>query len=123
MPFSRFVIPAAMLMIVGSSAPALAGTVSYVGGQAQWQSTRCTEPSPPASLLAVSSDSSASNINQLMEDYNAYSDQMQMYMNCVSNESQSDADSTSKAIIASAQATIDASQRKVAALHETLSSK
>ena len=112
---------AASLVLVSGAASA--GNLTFSGGKSEWHSTRCTEPVTPPSLLNMDSDSPAGGMNGLMETYNAYADQMQQYMNCVSGEGQSDADTASQTIISSAQTTISDAQHRVASMHDALQAK
>ncbi len=100
-----------------------AGTLNVTNGQATWQSTKCTEPVEPASLMALSSNSRANDVNQTIAAYNQYVPAMQDYMNCLSNEAQTDASATNDAITHSAQEQIDKAQQKVSALNAALKSK
>ena len=105
------------------SAPVLAGNMLTTGGKAQWQSTNCKEPVEPGTLKGLHGESHAEFLNAKMESYNAYANRMQEYMNCVSKEAESDSTSTNQTISDSAQATIDAAQKKVSALHDSLQPK
>jgi len=105
------------------AATASAGNVTLSGGQSSWQSTRCTEPAAPASLLAMDRESRASDVNISMQSYNAYAAKMQDYMNCLSNEAQADSDLAGKTILQSAQNAIEAAKRKVDTLHDPLKTK
>ena len=110
-------------VVVASAVPARAGSLGLTEGKIQWQSTRCPEPVMPASLLAADSETSASGMNTLLEDYNAYAGKMQEYMNCVSDEGQGDAISVSQSIVGQAQDVVQAAQGKVSALLDTLETK
>ena len=110
-------------LLVMAATPALAGNLSFAEGQPQWQSTRCTEPVMPPSLAAVNSETRASDMNALMQTYNDYAGKMQDYMNCVSDEAESDSGTTSQAIINSARTTIGIAQGKVSGLQLALKKK
>lgn len=112
---------AATLTLV--SAPVFAGNLSLSDGKAQWQTTACVEPTAPASLLTVDKETHAGDMNKLMENYNAYSTNMQAYMDCVSKEAESDSGAVNQAITRSAQVTIAGAQNKVSAMHDALQSK
>jgi hypothetical protein len=105
-----------MVAIVMAISPAFAGNLNVANGQAAWQSTKCTEPVEPPALAALGPETRASSMNNVITQYNVYASAMQEYMNCVSNEAQTDANATADAITHSAQAIIDNAQKKVAAL-------
>ena len=105
------------------SGTAMAGNLTTANGKTDWQSTACPEPAEPASWLAVRNETHAGDMNTLMEAYNNYVDQMQKYMNCVSDEADTDAGATSQSIIDSAQGTIGTAQKKVTSLYDALQGK
>lgn len=105
------------------AAAAQAGTVSINNGQINWQSTRCAMPVEPPSLLAVNSETRAEDMNVLMTQYNGYVQQMQAYMDCVSNEAQTDSGAAAQAITHSAQSIIENAQQHVTTLGATLNGK
>ncbi len=112
---------AAVLALV--SGVASAGNLTLANGKAQWQSSTCTEPTMPPSLLVVDKETSAGDMNTLMENYNAYANNMQSYMNCVSKEADADQTITNQAIVQSAEVSIGAAQSKVRGLHDALQAK
>ena len=110
-------------LLVTASASAFAGNLTLQDGKAHWQSTNCTEPTAPESLLAVNKDTHASEMNTLMENYNAYATNMQYYMDCVSKEAEADSASINQAIAQSAKGSITAAQDKVMKMHDALQAK
>lgn len=116
-PLSLLVVPAVLMVV---SAPVFAGNLTFADGKAQWQATGCTEPLMPPALATVSSETHASDMNILMESYNAYAGKMQEYMKCLSSEAETDSGVASQAVISSAQEIINAAQQKVNGLHDTL---
>lgn len=114
---------AAFLAALTFAAAAQAGNLTLSGGNGQWQSSGCTEPTPPASLLAADRETHAGDMNKMMEGYNAYATAMHAYMTCVSKEAESDGSAAAATISQGANATIQGAQGKVDALHATLSKK
>ncbi len=111
------------LTMAAFSAPAMAGTLTFANGQATWQSTQCTEPKAPPSLLEADRHTPAEGMNVLMTQYNQYAQQMQAYMDCLSNEAQNDSGVAGQAIVTSARGIIDEAHQKVSALGATLQKK
>ena len=112
---------AASLVLVSSSA--FAGSMSLSNGKAIWQTSNCTEPTAPPSLLAADKETHAGDMNHMMENYNAYAANMQTYMNCISKEAETDSGSINEAITKSAQASIEAAHKKVSDFHDALQAK
>ena len=112
---------AGVLML--ATAPAMAGTLTFSGGQGSWKSTKCIEPSAPQSLLDANPETPASNMNAMVTEYNGYVGAMQAYMNCISGEAQNDSETANKTISQSAQAEIQAASQKVSSLGATLNSR
>lgn len=121
MRVSSILLSAALLTLPAVAVQA--GNPSLVDGKAEWHSTSCKEPVMPASLVGADKETSGSDMNKLMESYNAYSGAMQAYMNCVSKEAETDQNTTSQVIMQSAQGIIQEAQKKVMTLHDTLQSK
>jgi hypothetical protein len=86
--------------------PAFAGQVDIVEGRIQWRPTQCSVPAPPPSLVSVDPETRAEDMNTRVTLYNQYVQAASVYMNCLSNESQADANAASKAIVASGTAAI-----------------
>ncbi len=107
------VILAGVLLL---SAPALAGNVTVTNGQAGWQSTQCAAPSIPPSLTVADRMTPADDMNTRVLQYNEYVGLMQIYMECMSNEAQNDANLTAQAIVNAGQATIEQAHKSVDAL-------
>ncbi|MBV8060697.1 MAG: hypothetical protein JO253_04130 [Alphaproteobacteria bacterium] len=112
-----------LLTVMLTFGSAHAGTVAISNGQINWQSTRCTPPAEPPSLLMANSETGADTMNQLMTQYNGYTQQVQVYMDCVSSEAQVDSGSAAQAITHSAQAIIEGAQQNVTQLGNTLKAK
>lgn len=111
------------VVLTSLSGAAFAGNLSLSTGKSLWQSTGCTEPTPPPSLLAADKESHAGSMNKLMENYNAYSMNMQNYMNCISKEAEADSEIANQTISRDAQVEIGAAQKKVADIHDALQPK
>ncbi len=112
----RFLIVPIMAMLIAGTAPAFAGNLTFSNGRSQWQSTRCTEPVTPPAFASVNSETPAGSMNELSASYNTYATQMQSYMDCISDEAQSDSGMANQVIGQSAQTTIEAAQHKVTML-------
>lgn len=78
------VMPAALLFIIAAG-PALAGSLTYQGGRADWQSTNCQQPQQPNFVTGAANTLSA-NVNA----YNDYTRNVQSYLNCINQEAQQD---------------------------------
>src|SRR5262249_47024047 len=111
--FSVFL--AAVLLI---ATPAMAGNVTSTDNQVSWQSTQCKAPKAPASVAAADRHSKAEDMNKRVTAYNEYVQQVQAYMDCVSNEAQADANSANQSITGAAQKQIDEARKSVTALAE-----
>ena len=112
-----------LLITAVTTSAVLAGNLATADGKTTWQSTSCKEPVEPASLVKADRNTGADDMNKLLQAYNGYADQMQGYMNCVNKEAEDDVTSASQAISGSAGSTIDAAQKKVSTLHDTLQAK
>ncbi|MFY9288153.1 MAG: hypothetical protein WAO98_06590 [Alphaproteobacteria bacterium] len=102
-----------LLALLMSITTATAGEVTVANGQATWRSTQCVQPTTPPSLLEADRLSPANDMNVLVTQYNEYVKLMRIYMDCMSNEAQNDANATSNAIVASAQAALNDTQKNV----------
>ena len=87
--------------------PALAGNVGLSEGKPTWESTKCTAPTPPKSVLEADRHSAANDVNVLVTQYNQYVAQTEAYMNCMSEDAENDANATSIGIASAAKAKID----------------
>jgi hypothetical protein len=103
-----------MTGIILFASPVYAGTLTGADGHATWQSTQCKEPLEPSSIMRAHHEMPAERMNILMSQYNDYVKAMQGYLDCVSNEAQTDSNTANQAISSGAQGIIDASQKKVA---------
>jgi hypothetical protein len=104
------------LTILGAF-PAAAGTVTVTDGNVTaWQSTGCVEPPAPPALVKADRETQGENMNLLVSQYNDYAQLMEVYMNCISTESQNDAARTGEAIVQSARGQIDAARAKLDSL-------
>jgi hypothetical protein len=98
------------------ASPAFAGEVTITNGQATWRSTQCMAPVTPAVLNGTSSEAAASDVNTRVTQYNDYTRLVQVYLDCMSNEAQTDATGASSAVIASATAQMNEVQQRANAL-------
>jgi hypothetical protein len=112
-----------MTGIIAFSAPAYAGTLTYTDGHAVWQSTQCTQPTEPSSIAHAHHEMPADKMNVLMTQYNQYVAAMQSYLDCVSNEAQTDSTTANQAISTGAQSAIDAAQKKITEVGQDLKAK
>jgi len=99
--------------------PALAGNLTFDGGQTAWHSTQCTKPSPPPAVVAAHANTDGEDMNDLVSQYNAYVALAQDYMNCISNEADHDQTLVNQSITASAQKDIAQMQGEVDSLAPT----
>jgi hypothetical protein len=117
----RFPVAAVLITVVALfSLPAAAGNVTFVNGQAVWQSTLCPAPATPPSLANVNPEMRAEELNSLISQYNQYVQATQNYMNCISAEAQHDGETANEAIVHSGQAMIADVQKNVTVLGATL---
>lgn len=120
----RFILSILFTGIVIISLPAMAGNVVVNNGQLSWQSTQCTEPSAPSSITSSSNrEAPAEKVNRHVTAYNDYVQKSQAYMDCVSQEAQTDSKIASDAITNAAQQKIDESRKSVADLGAPLQKK
>jgi hypothetical protein len=105
-----------LVLGVVTAAPVFAGSLYFTDGRADWHSTQCSKPAAPPALTSMSPETPADDLNAKMRVYNAYTQQVQTYMNCVSDEAQKDANAASQAITASAQAVIGQTETELSAL-------
>lgn len=77
-----------LLVLVVFVLPATAGTLDYTNGAARWESTNCQKPAAPV-YNRGSADQLSANVNA----YNAYTAQVQNYLNCLNAEAQQDLNS------------------------------
>lgn len=96
------------------SGAAQAGKVSYVDGRGQWMPTGCTAPVQPQGVTK-NAEAAANAMNAAVAQHNAYVDEAQAYMECVSREAQHDAQAFGQLITTSAQDIINQTQQDVAA--------
>jgi len=98
-------------------APTFAGELSFSDGQTHWKSTQCVMPT--FNPTGITPETVANDLNLGVSRYNAYVNAAEAYMQCISLESQADANSTSKAIIKAGQDAINETQdtvKKIGAL-------
>ncbi len=91
---------------------ALAGTVNVTDGQGSWTSTKCQPPKSPEAL-SQDAEAAANDLNAQMGIHNQYVSMAQAYMNCLSQEAQSDAQVAGQIITRAAQALIQETQTQV----------
>ncbi len=103
--------------------PAMAGTISMANGTVAWQSTQCTAPVAPPSLLSADHMSAAEDMNTRVTQYNQYAVQVQSYLDCLGNEAQTDANATAQAVVASAKGRMDEVQANLRMLGAPLQPK
>ncbi|HAX92202.1 MAG TPA: hypothetical protein DCY07_08380 [Rhodospirillaceae bacterium] len=104
----RVLSSALFLCILLAAAPVLAGNVSYADMRGKWQSTQCTAPMSPAAM-ARNPESAANDLNSETARRNAFTAEVQNYMNCLSQEAHRDAEAISYMITKTAQEMIDQS--------------
>lgn len=99
-----------LLVAVGllASTPALAGNLEFKDGDAIWTSVKCTRPTPPESVLDADPETKGSRMNAIMKKRNAYAEEVESYMNCISHEAEGDQSTIVQAISSGAQKEIDA---------------
>jgi hypothetical protein len=119
---TRFLSLLILMFLALPSLSAHAGTVNATDGTGSWQSTKCTPPQSP-SALAKDPETAANDLNAAMAAHNQYVAQAESFMNCVSQEAQADAESSSKIIIRSAEEAIQQTQAKIAASAAALGGK
>lgn len=98
------------------SMPAMAGSVTSNDGQFAWQPAQCQAPVMPSSLLAADPETPADDMNKMVTEYNQYTQAMQVYLDCISKEAQTDANAIGQSITRSAQAMIDEAHKNMAQL-------
>jgi hypothetical protein len=101
----------AAVMLV--AAPALAGNLTFDGGQTVWHTTQCQKPTPPTSVLGANPETRGEQMNSLISQHNAYVDAAQTYMNCISNEADRDQTMVNQAIASGAQHEIAGMQDEI----------
>ena len=92
---------------------AYAGNLTFDNGQTIWHSTQCTKPVAPESFLKAHPETAGDEMNNLAARHNAYVDQAQKYMNCISSESESDQNMVNKAIADGAKQAISEVQAEI----------
>ena len=100
---SRLFLTACLL----ASTPAFAGNIEFNNGEASWHSLKCTKPLPPPSILEAHPETRGNAMNTLMARRNAYALSVQSYMNCISQEAETDQTILSQTIADSARQEID----------------
>lgn len=103
------------LLVLSLPLTAQAGSLSFTEGQGTWQSTKCTPPTAPGPLPS-DPETAANDLNARIAAANAYADSSKAYMDCVSDEAQSDAGSVNRVISRSVQAVMQRTQADVAAV-------
>ncbi|MDR3424663.1 MAG: hypothetical protein P4M13_06240 [Alphaproteobacteria bacterium] len=97
-----------------ASAPAFAGNLVFENGQTVWHSTQCRKPVPPAtSVINANPETAGEGMNALMDQHNAYVAAARDYMNCISNEAESDQKMVIQSITSGAQGEIAQMQADV----------
>lgn len=89
MTFTRSIAIAAVAAAAFIAAPASAGTLTYQNGQSTWEATGCTAPTAPA-FMEPSASASGNALSANTEAYNQYSQAVQAFLVCVSNEANQD---------------------------------
>lgn len=97
-------------------APAFAGEVAMNNGQTIWKSTQCAGPAVPSALSGIDSESSATDINTRIAQYNEYTKLVKAYMECLSKEAEGDSGLAANSIISAAQNEIADVRRRADAL-------
>lgn len=109
--------------VLALSSGAMAGNLSITDGKTEWKTTGCTEPTEPTSLITANPRKKSTDMNLLVEAYNDYAGKMQAYMDCISKDADTDSAAVTQTISQSAQVSIDAAQKKISAIHDTLTAK
>jgi hypothetical protein len=89
------------------AAPVFAGDLTFDNNQTVWHSSKCTRPVPPQSVQSVDPETKGNAMNALVAKRNAFADEAQEYMNCVSREAENDQNVIIQAITSGAQQEID----------------
>jgi len=106
---SRLFLTACLL----AATPAFAGNIEFNNGEASWHSLKCTKPVPPPSILEAHPETRGNAMNALIVRRNAYASNVQGYMNCISQEAESDQTILSQTIADSARQEIDAVRKEL----------
>jgi len=109
----RFFAIAAFFTVLSFAVSSHAGTANTTDGQGTWVSTKCQVPQLPQ-VLSRDPEAAANDLNAQMAQHNAFVAAAQQYMNCVSQEAQSDATATGQVITRSAQLLIEQMNAQVA---------
>ncbi|MFA5040099.1 MAG: hypothetical protein WC464_00500 [Bdellovibrionales bacterium] len=91
-----------------AASPSMAGNLTFDNGQPQWHTTNCPKPVPPESIMNADPETAGNNMNALLSKYNAYAQDAQTYMNCISNEAAEDQKTIGHTITTGAQDEITA---------------
>ena len=111
----RLAVAVSMLMSL-VAVPAFAGTVGMAEGKVNWQSTQCTAPTPPKSVIDADRHTGANDMNVLITQYNEYVVATQTYMSCLSSESENDANAVSAQVTEAGKQKIDEVQKALTSL-------
>lgn len=69
--------------------PLHAGMVNYSNGRGAWQSTTCAKPIAPT-YVGVGGETMASGMNTASSSYNAFVQETQKYLDCITEEVRND---------------------------------
>lgn len=94
------------------AAPANAGVVNFTDGGGSWRPVNCIPPTP-LDQNSPAAEQAANDLNARIVLHNKFMDDAQKYMQCLSQESQADANSVSQAITAAAQTEIDKTKKQM----------
>ena len=94
---NTLILSAAVLL---AAMPAMAGTLTYQNGQAQWEATACTPPTAPTYMQVDGrkTNRSGNALSANQEAYNQYTSAVQAFLSCVSGEANQDLANVSQQI-------------------------
>lgn len=84
-----FLSVAIAAVTIAAAMPAQAGTLTYQNGQATWEATGCQAPVAPA-FMDPDARASGNALSANMEAYNQYTQAVQAFLTCISNEATQD---------------------------------
>lgn len=118
----RILIVLTVAFLFGLTVPVFAGSLTYTDGKGNWQPSRCVMPQVPTSLSG-NPEAAANDLNNQWTQHNQFVDAAQAYMNCVSDEAQTDANGSGQLVTQNAQALIQQMQATVSSITARLNSR
>lgn len=107
----------AFILLAFSSAQA--GVMNFNDGAGQWQATHCAKPILPQQPT-MGSEASAAQLNRVPVNFNAYSNAMHQYMECITNEAKIDTEATNKTVLNSLAVQMQQAQAELASQRAAL---